>query len=118
MAIDIFYQGESFNRTITITDSDGNAIDLDTLNEITVEVFRAGTYNTIITKTLTGGGVEKTDASNGECICYFDKSETESLKPGIYKVEITTQETNTNYENDTLYGVGQSDFFELKTQSK
>jgi len=59
MNLDTYYTGESVPLTLTLTDKDGNAINLDSLDDITVTVFHKHSRVVMDTFTLTGGTVTK-----------------------------------------------------------
>ena len=110
---DIFYQGDDFNRVITVQDENG-VIDLDTLSEITIYIFQKNHPKSSLKKTLSGGTVEKTDAANGELLIRLQSDETKNLKPAIYQVQIETEAADTDYEDDIRTAIGIQDAFQIK----
>jgi len=110
--MDDYYQGESIPLTLTVVDDDGNAIDLDTLDDIEVKVFNKSTREVMNTFTLSGGTVTKTNAPNGVCDVVNDGSTTD-IRTGVYVAQVKTEETDADY-SPKRYRYGQVDAFILK----
>lgn len=113
-ALDTYYQGESIPLTITISDSDGNALDLDSLDAIEIKVYHKNTHVAIGTYTLAAETVVKTTPDSGICDIKINSSDTTDAMVGTYRLQTKTTETDTDYEDDTRYRFGQSDAFKLE----
>lgn len=111
--LDYYFTGESIPLTLTITDRDGNAIDLDSLDDITVTVFHKYSLIIMATFTLSGGTVTKTDAANGVCDIILNGTDTTGEQTGIYCTQVDTEETDADY-TPLRYRYGQADAFILK----
>ena len=111
--VDTYYTGESIPLTITITDKDGNAVDLDTLDEITITIFHKYSRVVMAIFTLTGLTVTKTDAANGVCDIILNGTDTTGEQTGIYCAQADTEETDADY-TPLRYRYGQTDAFILK----
>ena len=113
-ASDIFNRGASIPRLVTLTYEDtGGYIDLDDLDEITFEVIHAVTNRTLGTYTLTGGEITKQDAANGEAWFSVGQTLSSTAKRGYYLIRATSEETDTDYENNTHIRKGTSFCFKL-----
>ena len=110
--LDYYYRGESIPLTLTITDKNGLAIDLDTLDDIEVKVVHKFSLIVMDTMTLTGGTVTKIDAANGICEVILDGTDTTGEQTGIYFVQIKTEETDADY-TPLRYRYGRADAFIL-----
>jgi hypothetical protein len=113
--MDNYYQGDSIPLEITITDKDGNVIDLDTLNTIEIKLFNKMRGTVLNTYTLTSG-VTKTDASNGVCDIHINNSDTATADTGTYAAQIAITNTDTEFENDTRYRYDQVDAFVINAK--
>lgn len=79
------YSGDSQTVKITVTDDDGNPVDLSGSQELTFAVARYGT--TEVTKTLSGGGITVTGSDNNVATIQLDASETADLE-GEFDIEL------------------------------
>ena len=119
MALKIYYQGESISDTVTVVDSDGNLIDLDTLDDITLKFYQYTSKAPAKTLTLSGSGLEKTDPANGEFKYILNKSDTlEFPAIAVIKGRLILQDTNTDYENNTRYRHDDQELFEMRKKIK
>ena len=110
--LDEYYQGESIPITLTLTDRDGNAIDLDSLDDITVTVFHKRSLIIMGTFTLSGGTVTKTTPASGILDVKLDGTDTDGESTGIYVAQVDTEETDADY-TPLRYRYGQEDTFIL-----
>lgn len=113
MNLDIYFTGESIPLTLTILDKDGIAVDLDSLDDITVTIHHKYSLIIMQTFTLSGGTVTKTDAANGICDIIIDGTDTDGEQAGIWMSQVDTEETDPDY-TPKRYRYGSSDAFILK----
>ena len=92
---DRMYAGNKriFRFTVTNPDASGSpALDLTPfeLRWALSQSDALGNYSTtpVLEKTTTGGGIVKTDASNGECEVTLVSADTVALAAGIYYFEL------------------------------
>jgi len=99
--MDAFTRGTSIPRTITLTDGTDN---LDTSDFLTIEVkVRHKKWNTLMgAYTLAASEVTKEDpTTGGQVSIYIPASYSISLPVGVYVYQVTTTETDSNYEDST-----------------
>jgi hypothetical protein len=76
-------RGDTRPMTVTLTDENGNAIDLDTLSDITFTAMLnyddSDTATTSIVKTLSDGVVIEDPATDGVCTITINPEDTESF---------------------------------------
>lgn len=112
-ALDTYYQGESIPLTIIMTDRDGNALDLDDLDAIEINVYHENTRVVLAKYTLAVGTVIKTDAANGICDVKINGTDTEDAIVGLYIIQAKTTETDADY-TPRRYRYGNAEAFILK----
>ena len=99
--MDSFAQGSSIPRTVTLTDGTNN---LDTSNFLTIEVkVKHRKWRTSLgTYTLAAGEVTKESPTSGGQITFIIPAATsEDGAVGVYEYDVTTTETDADYENST-----------------
>ena len=99
--MDSFARGASIPRTITLTDGT-NA--LDTANFLTIEVkVRHRKWDTLLgTYTLADGEVTRESPTSGGQITFIIPADTTTDLPvGVYSYQVTTTETDADYEDST-----------------
>jgi len=111
--METYYQNESIPLTFTIVDEDDNALDLDTLDDIEIKIFNKFDKSIMITCTLSGGTITKTDATSGICDIIIDGTYT-NVRTGVYAAQVKTTETDANY-TPKRYRYGQADVFILNS---
>ena len=113
-ASDIFNRGVSIVRDIILVYEDtGLPIDLDDLDEITFEPIHAVTNRILDEFNLTDGTVAKIDATAGEARFIVPQSVSALAKRGNYLVEVTTEEADTDFEDNTHIRKGITFCFKL-----
>lgn len=103
MNIDKFDRGEDIYRAATLMIDDAEA-DTSTFNTIIVEVRHAFSKAVIGSYSLAAGTVERPEPTTAGVITFIvSRSETEDAATGEYEYEITTTETDADYEDSTRY---------------
>lgn len=90
--------GDSRTLTFTIEDQDagdGSAKDLSNVSELTWKLD-TGVTATTVTKTLSGGGIVISDASNGIVVVTLDPSDTAGIAKGSYPHELEAVDSDGN----------------------
>ncbi len=98
MAIDNFEQYEDIYREIPLTIG-GEAVDTDNFLTITVSVYHKKNKTEIGSYSVTGGTVTKeVPTTDGKISFIVSKTENKDATIGIYTHEVTTTETDVDYE--------------------
>ena len=101
--MDEFEQGESIGLTILLSENAAGTIPIDTSTLLTIGVLvrhkyrntDAGTYSLV-----NGKLVKLSPTADGEVFCDIPPSVSTTLNIGIYEYQITTTETNTDYDGN------------------
>lgn len=95
-------KNKSFEQGFILTYKDtGLAINLDLLDEITIEIIHNKTKETLLTRTLTGGTVSKIIAASGNCSIFINPSDTVNADRGQYDYIVTILYADSNFDNST-----------------
>ena len=99
--------GEDIFKKITIKDESGAVVDISNASwEIYFGLFRRKSFvwsDATVQKSITGGGITKTDAVNGEAEIHIEDVDTENENLGAYYVWIKVVNP-TGYEWDVIKG--------------
>jgi len=100
--------GEDIFRQITITDEDGAAVDISNASwEIYFGLFptksNAWGDGGTLQKTISGGGITKTDAANGVAQIHIEDTDTAFFIAGSYFAWVKARNP-TGYEWDVIKG--------------
>lgn len=98
---------EDIPLTITMSESGADK------TEVTIVVKHKKLGTTIGTYTLTGGTVTVVTTAASFIV---GRSETDSQPTGVYVAQVTTKETNANYESNIKQESFQVDLFYLKSE--
>ena len=92
-----FYTGGSIKINLVLKDGDLNPIDLSTLTDIEVKVFKNKSTTLIKTALLSDGQVTIISASAGSCYVVLDGTDTASAVEHDYSVQVKTTEPSTGF---------------------
>lgn len=99
--------GEDIFRKLTITDETGAVVDVSNASwEIYFGLFSRGVSDwadAILQKTISGGGITKTDEANGEVEIHIEDVDTASETNGTYYAWVKVVNP-TGYEWDVIKG--------------
>lgn len=75
------HQGDALDINVTVEDESGTAVDLTGASAEWLLKENAGDSDTnaLLTKSTSGGGVEITDAANGQLVIHIETGDTGSL---------------------------------------
>lgn len=79
------HQGDALDITVTVEKSDGTAKDISNANAIEYYIkdqLADSDANALLTKTLSGGGVTITDATNGKLEISIETGDTSGIAVG------------------------------------
>lgn len=113
MNLDSFDRGEDIYRSATLM-IDNVAADTSDFTTIAVEVRHKFSKVVIGSYTLAGGTVQTPAPTSAGIITFIvARSDNESAQTGIYEYEITTTETDADYEDSIRYRKFIGDCFKL-----
>jgi len=122
MALDSYVRGlDSIELELTLTDEDGDPIDTDGLDEITVEIItkKKGIPENDVywTGTLTGGTVEETTPASGVITCYIDYQETDDWPISLrYWARTTIEQTDAAFTSGIKVSVSDEPVFRMRIE--
>ena len=100
MTLDLFDKGASVPRTITLIDSDEDALDTSIFTTIEVKVFNT-LHRGISTYTLAAGTVTKVlPTTTGQIFFVVPETESSNIRALKYYCQIKTTETDVDYPNN------------------
>jgi len=115
-SLDSFEKGEDIYRSVALTVG-GSAVDTADFDTIEVNVYHKYTLENIGSYSVAAGTVETPAPTSGGVITFIvGRSDNEDARTGIYKYEVITTETDTDYEDNTRYREYNGDCFILKDQ--
>lgn len=107
-------KNKSFEQGFILTYKDtGLAINLDLLDEITVEIINYKSKYVLLTRTLTGGTVSKIIAASGNCSIFINPTDTVNANSGQYDYRITIIYSDSNFDGSTADPAGFGECFIL-----
>ena len=118
--LDSYIRGvDSIELQLTLEDEDGDPIDTDTLDEITVEIItkKKGIPENDVywTGTVTGGTVEETTPASGIITCYIDYQSTEDWPISLrYWARTTIEQTDADFTSGIKVSVSDEPVFRLR----
>jgi len=121
MADYVLYRGEDKLIEVTIKDSAGSAVDLDTLDGI--QAYIVDSRKSVLVKFSLNGesGFEtltKSDAANGKYQIRLQSDRTGNARLETYSIETKIQRTDAAYDNSSKMDVAVvDDFIEIKDAS-
>lgn len=112
-----YYRGHSIPVDVTLTDSAGDAIDIDTLDNVWISVYHKHTNNLLKQGHLNGSGVAVVGGvgANGVVRLVIDRSDTLLADAGRYRADVKTLDTIATYENNDKYELASAHAFNLTT---
>ena len=97
--MDTFNKGGSVPRTITLVDSDGDALDTSVFTTIEAKVFNT-LHRGISTYTLAAGTITAiAPTTGGQIFFVVPETETENIRSLKYYIQIKTTEIDGDYPN-------------------
>ena len=100
MTLDTFNKGGSVPRTITLVDSDGDALNTSVFTTIEVKVFNK-LHRGISTYTLAAGTVATVaPTTSGQIFFVVPETETANIRALKYYIQIKTTEADVDYPNN------------------
>ena len=120
--LDSYIRGvDSIELQLTLEDEDGDPIDTDTLDEITVEIItkKKGIPENDVywTGTLTGGTVEDTTPASGIITCYIDYQDTEDWPISLrYWARTTIEQTDADFTSGIKVSVSEEPVFRMRIE--
>ena len=120
--LDSYVRGvDSIELELTLTDEDGDPIDTDLLDEITVEIItkKKGIPENDVywTGTLTGGTVEETTPASGVITCYIDYQETDDWPISLrYWARTTIEQTDAAFTSGIKVSVSDEPVFRMRIE--
>lgn len=109
MSLQTFYPGDPIDIFLTVSDKDG-LIDLSTVDEIYVKIFKRTSNHPVLIKRLTKGEVLVT--ATGVCYVRIERDETIDFRRGIYVALIRTEKDGENPR------YGRQDVFQLLDEAR
>lgn len=97
MALATIYTGSDIDLNLTIKDSDGNAIDLDGAEEITVNIFQQ--RKSILAVYDLTNGVEILNAANGLAVVHVNRSVLSALPEAKLYAQVIVDIEDANFED-------------------
>jgi len=117
--IDSYIRGvDSIELELTLTDEDGDAINTNLLDEITVEIItkkKSIPENTVYwTGTVSGGTIEETTPASGIITCYIDYQETDDWPINLrYWARISLDQVDASFTSGIKVSVSEEPVFRL-----
>ena len=113
MALDEFRQNEDIYREIELS-TEGSVADTSGFDTIEVKVVHKETLVVIGTYTVAGGTVTKESPTSAGIISFIvPRSATTNASIGIHEFQVTTTETDADYESGVRQRLGVGDCFVL-----
>ena len=117
--LDSYIRGvDSIELELTLEDEDGDAIDTDGLDEITVEIItkkRGIPENEVYwTGTVSGGTVEETTPASGVITCFIEPTDTDDWPISLrYWARTTIEQTDASFTSGTKVSVSEEPVFRM-----
>lgn len=110
-----FDRGEPVTITVNCDDEDGDNLDVSGFNTIIIKVIHKHLGTLLDKLTLGDGEIVISDTpTDGNVTFIVPGSVTASAALGVYKYQIRTSETDTDYNDNVRHRVFSSDAFYLK----
>ena len=97
-------QGSDYTIALTLTDSNGDAVDIATLEQLNVFVYQKRT-NIVQEWSLADSSITIVDASNGKVSVALDRSNTYDTKTSRLFAEVAFATEDTNFEDDLKWTI-------------
>ncbi len=114
MILETLHRGQSAPIDLTLEDSDGNALNIATLDDIWVSIYHDASLVEMENYQDTLGTITTVDAAAGEIRVILNDDDTEDKITGIYAADVRTSETDVAYAANTRFRAASGQVFILK----